>query len=325
MAGFYEKVGELGVDMTLNVDKKQQSKVNNLISGVKNKVGGLTSAFSGLGAKLSIAGVIAGITGGIMAMNHKLKDTVDYWDKLQTQADSLKITIEDIQKLKLAADLGDIPSFDAFAKNLMNLRKSMSELQRGEDTSGAGYLKDVGIKGDEDIVTALKAVLTSFKKSDRSLVDDAVRVLFGKVDAENLQFLVGGGLDAMDKMGVEYQKRAKQGKKTLLTSKESSEIGKIDEQMKIHQHFKTVEKAGSLKLDEAMRSYEAVEAVSKSMDNMVKTMSPLIALTAQRVTTLADQLGDFVKKIPVFIGMIENLLKKVGLGGIFKAMWGKDV
>ena len=325
MAGFYEKVGELGVDMTLNVDKKQQSKINNLIAGVKNKVGGLTSAFTGLGAKLSIAGVIAGITGGIMAMNHKLKDTVDYWDKLQTQADSLKITIEDIQKLKLAADLGDIPSFDAFAKNLMNLRKSMSELQRGEDTAGAGYLKDVGIRGDEDIVTALKAVLTSFKKSDKSLVDDAVRVLFGKVDAENLQFLVGGGLDAMEKMGAEYQKRAKQGKKTLLTSKESAEIGKIDEQMKIRQHFKTVEKAGTLKVDEAMRSYEAVEQLSETMDKAVKALSPVIAKTAEGVEVLSKTLGDFMGKIPAYITQLENAFKKGGVTGIFKAMWGKDV
>ena len=321
---FYEKVGELGVDMTLNVDKKQQSKINNMIAGAKNKISGLGTAMSGLGAKLSVAGVIAGITGGIMAMNHKLKDTVDYWDKLQTQADSLKMTIEDIQQLKLAAALGDIPNFDAFAKNLLNLRKSMSALKRGEDTKETQYLKEVGLTGGEDITTALKAVLTSFKKSDTAVVDDAVRALFGKVDAENMQFLVGGGLDAIEKMQKAYKTREQQGKTTFLTSKKSGEIGAIDEKMKIQEHFKMVEKGTSLNVSEAMKSYEAIEAVSKAMDNMVKTMSPLIALTAQRVTTLAEQIGEVVKKIPVFIGMLENALKKVGLGGVFGLLWGKD-
>ena len=321
---FYEKVGELGVDMTLNVDKKQQSKINNMIAGAKNKISGLGTAMSGLGAKLSVAGVIAGITGGIMAMNHKLKDTVDYWDKLQTQADSLKMTIEDIQQLKLAAALGDIPNFDAFAKNLLNLRKSMSALKRGEDTAETQYLKEVGLSGGEDITTALKAVLTSFKKSDTAVVDDAVRALFGKVDAENMQFLVGGGLDAIEKMQKAYKTREQQGKTTFLTSKKSGEIGAIDEKMKIQEHFKMVEKGTSLNVSEAMKSYEAIEAVSKAMDNMVKTMSPLIALTAQRVTTLAEQIGEVVKKIPVFIGMLENALKKVGLGGVFSFLWGKD-
>lgn len=321
---FYEKVGELGVDMTLNVDKKQQSKINNMIAGAKNKISGLGTAMSGLGAKLSVAGVIAGITGGIMAMNHKLKDTVDYWDKLQTQADSLKMTIEDIQQLKLAAALGDIPNFDAFAKNLLNLRKSMSALKRGEDTKETQYLKEVGLTGGEDITTALKAVLTSFKKSDTAVVDDAVRALFGKVDAENLQFLIGGGLDAIEKMQKAYKTRQEQGKTTFLSGKKSGEIGAIDEAMKIQEHFKMVEKGTSLNVGEAMKSYEAVEAVSKAMDNMVKTMSPLIALTAQRVTTLANQIGEVVKKIPVFIAMLENTLKKVGLGNVFGFLWGKD-
>jgi hypothetical protein len=85
-----------------------------------------------------------------------------------------------------------------------------------------------------------------------------------------------------------------------------------------------VEKGTSLNVGEAMKSYEAIEAVSKAMDNMVKTMSPLISLTAQRVTTLANQIGDVVKKIPVFIGMLENALKKVGLGSVFGLLWGKD-
>lgn len=321
---FYEKVGELGVDMTLNVDKKQQSKINNMIAGAKNKISGLGTAMSGLGAKLSVAGVIAGITGGIMAMNHKLKDTVDYWDKLQTQADSLKMTIEDIQQLKLAAALGDIPNFDAFAKNLLNLRKSMSALKRGEDSKETQYLKEVGLTGGEDITTALKAVLTSFKKSDTAVVDDAVRALFGKVDAENIQFLIGGGLDAIEKMQKAYKTRQEQGKTTFLSGKKSGEIGAIDEAMKIQEHFKMVEKGTSLNVGEAMKSYEAIEAVSKAMDNMVKTMSPLIALTAQRVTTLANQIGEVVKKIPVFIAMLENTLKKVGLGNVFGFLWGKD-
>lgn len=321
---FYEKVGELGVDMTLNVDKKQQSKINNMIAGAKNKISGLGTAMSGLGAKLSVAGVIAGITGGIMAMNHKLKDTVDYWDKLQTQADSLKMTIEDIQQLKLAAALGDIPNFDAFAKNLLNLRKSMSALKRGEDTAETQYLKEVGLSGGEDITTALKAVLTSFKKSDTAVVDDAVRALFGKVDAENMQFLVGGGLDAIEKMQKAYKTREQQGKTTFLTSKKSGEIGAIDEKMKIQEHFKMVEKGTSLNVSEAMKSYEAIEAVSKAMDNMVKTMSPIIAETAKGVTALATSLSDFIKKIPNFIAMMENAFKKGGFTGLFGMMWGKD-
>lgn len=312
MSGFYEKVGELGVDLSLNVDKKQRDKVSKLVDGVKQKIGGLAGAFTGLGAKLSIAGVIASLTGGIMAMNHKLSETVDYWDKLQTQADSLKITIEDIQKLKLAADLGDIPNFDAFAKNLMNLRKSMSELQRGETTAGAGYLKDVGIKGNENIVDALKFVLKSLKKSDKSVVDDAVRVLFGKVDAENLQFLVGGGLDAFEKQEKAYKEREKQGKSTVLSSKKSAELGAIDEQLKISKTFEKLEKAENLKLDEAMKSYEASKALTMALDKATNTLAPLIAKGAEGVTSLAKTSIEFMNRIPDFIKQIENTFKKIG-------------
>jgi hypothetical protein len=327
MGGFYEKVGELGVDMTLNVDKKQQSKVNNLIAGVKNKVGSLGSAFSGLGAKLSIAGVIAGITGGIMAMNHKLQDTIDYWDKLQTQADSLRITIEDIQKLKLATELGDIPNFDAFAKNLMNMRKSLSELQRGEDTEGAGYLKQIGLTGKEDIITAMKSVLKSFKLSDKNVVEGAIRTLFGKIDSENYQFLSGGGFEAFEKVEKVYSKRQKEGKTLAISSKKSGEIGAIDEEIKVSEHFRKIEKANKLNVSDAMRSYEASKAVADAMDDLITKLSPVIGEASKSVTSLANKISDFMNKIPTFITQLENTFKKLAKGdfsGVFNAMWGKN-
>ena len=322
---FYEKVGELGVDMTLNVDKKQQIKINGMIDKAKDKIKGLGSVMGGLGAKLSIAGVVAGITGGIMAMNHKLKDSVEYWDKLQTQADSLKISIEDIQKLKLSAELGDIPNFDAYAKNLLNLKKSMNALKRGEDTQETQYLKQIGITGGEDIMTALKTVLTSFKKSDSAVVDDAVRSLFGKIDAENMQFLVGGGLDAINKMETAYKDRQRQGKTTLLTSKKSSEIGAIDEKMKIQEHFKRVDKGMTLNYNEAMKSHEAAEAVSKAMDDAVKALSPVIGILADKVTTLAGQVETANKAVPSmwkeFKGKVNEWKHDQGLYGM---IYGKD-
>ena len=324
MADFYEKVGELGVDLSLNVDKKQRDKVNKLVDVVKDKMSGLKSMFTGLGAKLSIAGLIAGLTGGIMAMNHKLSETVDYWDKLQTQADSLKITIEDIQKLKLMADIGDIPNFDAFAKNLMNLRRSMSELQRGEVTAGAGYLKDVGISGNEDIVTALQNVLKSFKASDKAVVDDAVRVLFGKVDSENLQFLVGGGLDAMEKMEDAYKARAKQGKTTLLTSAKSAELGKIDEAIKISKHFEKLEKAENLRVDEAMKSLKASKALSMALDKATNTLAPVIGKGAEAVTVLAKSANSLMEKVPNYLDRLDAIFKKIGNSKIFNIFGGKD-
>jgi len=297
-------VGNLFLNLSLNFDKKKAKQIENDAEKVANSSGSkFTKKFnekikgiggglkSALTSKLGLASVIGGIALAIGNTNKKLKESVDYWDNLQTQADGLKISIEDMQKLKLVGELGDMPDTESFLKNVLNFKKSMNELKLGQDTEGARMLAQVGLKGNENIFEALKSTILSLKESDQAVSELALPTLFGKINTANQQFLLGGGLNAFEKVNA----KTKSGEIKLLSGEKSAELGVVDEIMKIQEHNKKVEEANNINVSTALSQLQATQNIEKTFNKLLAEAQPQLG----KIANLISDIFDFMKKLKI--------------------------
>ena len=297
-------VGNLFLNLSLNFDKKKAKQIENEAEKVANtsgsrftkkfneKMKGIGSGLkSALTSKLGLASIIGGIALAIGSTNKKLKESVDYWDTMQTQAEGLKISIEDMQKLKLVGELGDLPDTQSFLKNILTFKKSMNELKLGQDTEGANMLRQVGLKGNENVFEALKTTILSLKESDQAVSELALPTLFGKINTANLQFLLGGGLNAFEKVDT----KTKSGEIKLLTGEKSTELGNVDEILKIQEHNRKVEEANNINVSTALSQLQATQNIEKTFNKLLAEAQPQLG----KIASIISDIFDFMKKLKI--------------------------
>jgi hypothetical protein len=287
-----EKVGNIFLDLSLNLDKSAKAKVLNDFKGLTNSISGkLKSGFGSMAtsltnifkSKLAIGSLIAGITMGIMKTNDTLKKSVDYWDKLITQADSFQLSLRDIQKLQLVSRLGDIPDFDGFLKNIQVFQKSFDELKIGKETEGSTLLKQVGLTGNEDLIFAIKKTIESISKADDSIGNLALQPIFGKINSESKQAFKGGLLGAFDKL----EEASAHGEVKFLSQSKGNAVANVGDKFAIMEHNAEVRRAENMHVDEATEQYLATQKLGEEIENSLATIVPLLS---QLVIGLKDLL-----------------------------------
>ena len=299
-----EKVGNIFLDLSLNLDKNAKAKVVNEFEGLTGKIGNrLKSGFSNIASnignvfksKLALASIVGGVAMGIAKANDTLKDMVGYWDKMATQADSFKMSLTEMSNLKAVADYGDLPDFDGFLKSLIVFKKSMGELKLGQDTDGAKILKNVGLKGDEDVTTALKTTISSMSKSDEATSDLALPILFGKINSENLQAFKGGLLPAFSQVDDDI----KTGKIRQIkeTDKRNKDIGNTDLALKRVDINKYNDMYNNFDAKSIAKEYEAMQKISQEYVQAVSKVVAGATDMAEATDKVTGGLDGFFNKI----------------------------
>lgn len=145
---------------------------------------------------LVAAGALAGVVGGAgVAIRSALHDA----DKLGKLAQSVGLPVEELSKLKHAADLSDV-SLESLGKSIVKLSRNMSEVAGGNTTGAAAQaFKALGISVTDasghvkSSDTILSEVADKFAKYRDGANKTALAVaLFGRAGAEMIPMLNGG-------------------------------------------------------------------------------------------------------------------------------------
>ena len=166
------------------------------LKDAQSSIGRFSSSLKGVG--LIAAGALAGVAGGAaVAIRSALKDA----DQLGKLAQSIGIPVEELSKLKFAAELSDI-SLESLGKSVVKLSRGMSEIAGGNTTGAAAQaFKALGI--------SVKDASGQVKSSDTILGEVADRfatyrdganktalavALFGRAGAEMIPLLNQGSV-----------------------------------------------------------------------------------------------------------------------------------
>lgn len=163
--------------------KDAQSSISRFSTGLKN-VG------------LIAAGALAGVAGGAaVAIRSALKDA----DQLGKLAQSIGIPVEELSKLKFAAELSDI-SLESLGKSVVKLSRNMSEVAGGNTTGAAAQafkVLGISVRDASGQVKSSDTILAEVADRFASYRDGANKTalavaLFGRAGAEMIPLLNQG-------------------------------------------------------------------------------------------------------------------------------------
>lgn len=168
------------------------------------KIGDASSTISQKTKGISTAA--AGAIGAVGAMAYKSAQAAD---DINTLAKQTGLSTAEIQKYKYAADLIDV-DFDTIAKSHAKLTKTMATAQKGTGDAAAAF-KSLGvtITNTDGSLRNNKQVfnetIDALAKVDNETQRDAYAMtIFGK-SAQDLNPLILGGSDALEKLGKEAE------------------------------------------------------------------------------------------------------------------------
>lgn len=113
-----------------------------LETGLKRSQASLSSF--GANVKASMALASAAIAGSMLAIGHSIKSAIDEADKLGKMAQSVGIPVEELSKLKHAADLSGV-SMEQLGVGMGRLAKNMAEAAKNPMSEAAMAFRAVGV------------------------------------------------------------------------------------------------------------------------------------------------------------------------------------
>ena len=143
---------------------------------------------------LVMAGAFAGVAGGVAAA---VKSSLNEADKLSKMAQSVGVPVEELSKLKHAADLSDV-SLESLSTSMVRLSKSMSEVAGGATGPASEAFKALGIsvrtdgtmKSSSQIMSEVADKFAGY--SDGANKTALAVALFGRAGAAMIPMLNGG-------------------------------------------------------------------------------------------------------------------------------------
>ncbi len=192
-------IGSLRVN--LGIDSAQFQK------GLKQAQGGM--AGFARHAKVAAAAAAAAFAAAAVAISRSFAGIINEADQLAKMSQSLGVPIEELSRLKHAADLSGT-SFDALAKSAARLSKAMSDSLRSATGEQAAAFKALGINvtGADGVMRSSTEVMSDIadrfsKMADGSTKTSLAVALFGQRIGPQLIPLLNQGSDGIRKMTEE--------------------------------------------------------------------------------------------------------------------------
>jgi hypothetical protein len=144
---------------------------------------------------LVMAGAFAGVAGGVAAA---VKSSLNEADKLGKMAQSVGVPVEELSKLKYAADLSDI-SLESLGTSMVRLNKSMSEVAGGAKGPASEAFRALGIsvRNTDGTMKTSSQIMSEVADKFAGYSDGANKTalavaLFGRAGAAMIPMLNGG-------------------------------------------------------------------------------------------------------------------------------------
>lgn len=251
-------IGALRVNLSADT-AAWESGLRRAQGSAQNFASSLTKVFAGLGIAVGIEKVVEGVV-------HSLKAAVEQADQLGKTAQKVGLPVEELSKLKLAADLSDV-SMETLSTSLGKLSKAMVEVARG---------------GGDQAGLALRQLGVSVKSADGSLrsVGDVLADVAGKFEgAKDGASKTAAAMAIFGKGGKELIPLLNEGKDSLL------EWGKAAERMGL-----VISKETS---DQAQKFQDNIKLLNLAKQGLVNTvmaalLPALVRLSEQFVETAKD-------------------------------------
>jgi hypothetical protein len=171
------------------------SRVGSAFGAVKNSVGEVASAVSGLVTKFAFAGGILGA--GLYSIVNGAAEAGDTFSRLAYQ---MGLPVIELQKLSYAADLADVP-IETFNANMLKFGRGIADAASGAGTALPAFRAlGVSVKDASGRIRPAQSVLLDvakvLEKIENPLQRNRVLVaLFGKSGIEMASMLKGGRVE----------------------------------------------------------------------------------------------------------------------------------
>lgn len=181
-----------------------------LDKGLKDAQSGVAKFGAGLGTAMAAAGAAAAAAAS--AIGFAIKGAIDNADKMSKMSQSFGVPIEELSRLKYAADLSDV-SLEALGKNVGKLSRNMVEVAGGSigpakqafDALGVSVTNTDGtLKTSSQVIGEVAGKFETYQ--DGAAKTALAMALFGKSGAEMIPLLNSGaaGLKEMTYQADEF-------------------------------------------------------------------------------------------------------------------------
>lgn len=180
-----------------------------LDKGLKDAQGSLAA----FGKTVAIAGAAAAaaLTAAAVSIGMSIKSAVDEADKLGKMAQSIGLPVDQLSKLKYAADLSDV-SVEALGVSMGKLAKNMSATAGGAGGPAADAFKALGVevRNTDGTLKSSSLVLSDVAEKFKGYEDSAAKTalaiaIFGKSGAAMIP-LLNQGRDGLKEAGDEAER-----------------------------------------------------------------------------------------------------------------------
>jgi hypothetical protein len=199
-----KKVGALNVSLDLNSGKFVSG-----LKGAKAEAAGFAKSLSSMSAAGAAVGVA--LTGAAVALGASIKSALDRADEMSKAAQKFGVPIDQLSKLKYAADLSDV-SMESLGVGLKKLSVGMVDLAEGGGKGAAGALKSLGVSATDaqGRLRPTADVLVDIAGKFAGMADGAQKTalavaIFGKSGADLIP-LLNSGKDGLAALNAEAER-----------------------------------------------------------------------------------------------------------------------
>lgn len=203
-------IPNLNYDLTArDLSKPAFSSLGRSIDQTETRASRLKGALSGLGASVIKIGA-AGAALGVAAIGKAFMSTADAADEMSKAAQKIGVPIEELSRLKYAADLSGV-SFESLQTTVGKLSKNMYEAKTGnKEYSEAFAALGVSVTGADGKLKSSSQVMAEMADRFKDMPDGAEKTalamqLMGKSGADMIPML-NGGADSLNKLLGEADK-----------------------------------------------------------------------------------------------------------------------
>lgn len=272
-----------------------------LDKGLKDAQASLGAFASKLGTSMAVVGTA--VAAAATAVGYAVKKSIDEADKMSKMSQSFGVPIDELSRLKYAADLSDV-SLEALGKNVGKLSKNMAEAASGAISPAKQAFDALGIsvtnadgtlKGSSEVISEIAGKFETYK--DGAAKTALAMALFGKSGAEMIPLLNSGaaGLkemsDEAEKFGIVLD--AKTGKSAEAFNDNMTRLGKVWEGIVLQITSSLVPGLESLtsSLVDMAKDADLVKTVADGIANGFKLIAGSAIVTVAAISRLMAEMN----------------------------------
>lgn len=240
------------------------------------------------GFKIAAAAAAAAMLTAGAAIGVAVKHTIDQADQLGKMAQKFGVPVEELSKLKFAADLSDV-SLESLGKGLGKLSKALTDAAANPAGEAAKAFNALGVavRNSDGSVKSSEQALLDIAEKFATLKDGAGKTassiaLFGRAGADLIPLLNQG------KTGIQALKDEAEKLGIVVSAKTAKSAEEFNDNMK---RLGTITSAVALQITEAM--LPKLEELSTSLVNVARNGS-LLKSTGELIGTVFNTLVEII-------------------------------